>query len=260
MAYVPDFGHAAEQGQEYRLYRQMYAQLADQWLSNGCFLHGITLYPGECEPAAAWFSLGFGLAVIDALRAIGLSPVSEQLPGDGIEVRCAGVEDVELVAQMERALGRHLSASPVFLPLLQDRRSELESWLSEEGHALWLALRGAEAAGYLQFQPSECLVLPTSAPTTVAITGAYTRTDLRGAGIGTTLLQAGLRWASSVGYTHCSVDFESANLPGSRFWLRNFGPVTHSLVRRIDSRLAWANARRNEEDLRRAYEGHSWIG
>jgi hypothetical protein len=56
------------------------------------------------------------------------------------------------------------------------------------------------------------------------------------------------------------VDFESANLPGSAFWLRHFEPVAHSLMRRVDSRLAWAHAERDEADLQRSFEGHTWIG
>jgi GNAT superfamily N-acetyltransferase len=143
---------------------------------------------------------------------------------------------------------------------MDGRRTTLEEWLAEEKHVLWMASRNGEAVAYLRFEPSEGLVLPTSAQTTVSITGAYTREDLRGTGIGTALLRIGLQWAASEGYTHCSVDFESANLPGSGFWLRHFSPVTHSLVRRVDPRLAWANAGRDEQDLRRAFEGHSWIG
>jgi GNAT superfamily N-acetyltransferase len=123
-----------------------------------------------------------------------------------------------------------------------------------------MASKDGEVVAYLQFEPSEQLVLPTSARSIVAITGAFTREELRGTGIGTALLQTGLQWARSAGYTHCSVDFESANLPGCAFWLRHFEPVTHSLMRRVDARLAWANAERGDSDLGRAFEGASWIG
>jgi len=123
-----------------------------------------------------------------------------------------------------------------------------------------LAFCDGAAVAYLRFEPSEQIVLPTSAETTVAITGAFTRKDLRGMGIGAELLRTGLEWAHSADYLHCSVDFESANLPGSAFWVRHFEPVTQSLMRRVDPRLAWAHARRGETDLRRSLEGHSWIG
>jgi GNAT superfamily N-acetyltransferase len=262
MAYVPDFAHGAEIGREYELYRRMYAEIADQWLASGCFMHGITLYPNDQAAVAAWFSLGFGLVVMDALRIVS-SNVTEQHPPlpTGIEIRRAGPEDLDLIAPLELALSRHLAASPAFLPLIVDGgRSALSDWLADPSHALWIAFSGGEAAAYLRFEPSENLVLPTSAATTVSITGAYTREDLRGRGIGAALLQTGLRWAGAAGYTRCSVDFESANLPGSAFWLRQFEPVTHSLIRRVDPRLAWASVRRDASDVWHAYEKDTWIG
>ena len=134
-------------------------------------------------------------------------------------------------------------------------------WLKDETHALWLACQGDEALAYLRFEPSEGKVLPTTSDKTVAITGAFTQERVRGQGIGTALLQKGFAWAFSEGYTHCSVDFESANLPGYRFWLGSgFEPVCRSLMRRVDERLAWANARRDPVDVRRAFEGKTWIG
>lgn len=262
MAVVPDFGHGVELGREYELYRLMYAGIADQWLANGCFLHAITLYPCEQAASAAWFSVGYGLAVMDALRVVN-SPVSAHartIPA-GIQIRRAQCPDVDLIATLELALSRHLAAPPAYLPLILDERREtLEEWISSQEHALWVALCDGAAVAYLRFEPSEQFVLPTSAETTVAITGAFTRENLRGSGIGMALLQAGLQWAGSEGYSHCSVDFESANLPGSAFWLRHFVPVTHSLMRRVDARLAWAHSRRDEVDLERSFEGYTWIG
>jgi GNAT superfamily N-acetyltransferase len=260
MACVPDFGHATVPGREYELYRQMYADLADQWLSCGCFLHAVILYPNESVASRAWFSLGFGLVVMDALREVGLGAAAARMPA-GIDVRRANADDVDVAASLEFELLRHLAASPAFLPLiLYERRASTAEWLADEKHVLWMASRDEQVVAYLRFEPSENLVLPTSAETTVSITGAFTREDLRGTGIGTALLQTGLRWAGCAGYTHCSVDFESANLPGSAFWLRHFEPVTHSLMRRVDPRLAWAHAGRDEPALLRAFEGHTWIG
>jgi len=262
MAYIPDFGHGVEAGREYELYRLMYAQIAKQWLANGCFMHGVTLYPQEQAASAGWFSVGFGLTVMDALRVV-TPPKNEskQAVPAGIEIDRAGTGDVESVAALEQDLFRHLSTSPAFLPLILDsRRTALADWIVDREHAAWIAFHGEEPVGYMRFEPSEQLALPTADEATVAITGAFTRQDLRGAGIGTALLKTGLCWAHSVGYTRCSVDFESANLAGSAFWLRHFEAVTHSVVRRVDSRLAWANEQRKEADLWRSFEGHTWIG
>jgi GNAT superfamily N-acetyltransferase len=264
LAYVPDCGHAADAAGRYDIYRQMYAAVADQWLAHGCFWHAITFYPDEREALEAWFSVGFGLAVIDSLRELDLACElgPAQQPAAAVEVRRARPVDVDWVAPLELALERHLSAPPVYLPLIiEDGRRGLERWLADEAHALWLAFQDGEAVAYLRLEPSEGLVLPTSAETTVSITGAFTREEARGQGIGAALLQHAFNWARSAGYVHCSVDFESANIPGSRFWLGSgFQPVCHSLMRRIDGRLAWAHAGRDEEDVLRAYEGRIWTG
>jgi GNAT superfamily N-acetyltransferase len=257
LAVVPDIGHAAEPGDCYEIYRQMYAAIADHWLANGCFWHAITLYPHEREAREAWFSVGFGLAVMDALQVLDALPPL----GSTDDIRRAGVGDIARIVPLELALERHLSTSPTYLPLIvKDGRRDLENWLADESHALWLAFRAGKAVAYLRFEPSEGLVLPTASETTVAITGAFTRQGVRGTGIGTALLRQGFAWARSAGYEHCSVDFESANLSGSRFWLRHFEPVCHSLMRRVTPRLAWANARRDEVDVMRAYEGRTWAG
>jgi GNAT superfamily N-acetyltransferase len=257
LAVVPDIGHAADPGDGYRIYRQMYAAIADRWLANGCFWHAITFYPQEREALDAWVSVGFGLAVIDALQVLDARPP----PAETSDVRRAQAGDIDLIVPLELALERHLSSSPTYLPLIvEGGRRSLEEWLADESHALWLAFRAGEAVAYLRFEPSEGLVLPTASETTVAITGAFTREDVRDTGLGTALLRHGFEWARAAGYQHCSVDFESANLPGSRFWLRHFEPVCHSLMRRVNPCLAWAHARRDEVDVMRAYNGRTWVG
>jgi GNAT superfamily N-acetyltransferase len=205
--------------------------------------------------------MGFGLVVMDALQPLDRAWDPLRLPGD-LDIRRGGPKDVDRVIPLELGLDRHLAASPAYLPLLvEDGRQGWQRWLADETHVLWLACQGDQAVAYLRFEPSEGLVLPTTSDKTVAITGAYTRPEVRGQGIGTALLQRGFEWAREAGYTHCAVDFESANLPGYRFWLGSgFVSVCRSLMRRVDARLAWANARRDPEDVRRAYEGQTWIG
>jgi len=194
-----------------------------------------------------------------------LGPVHEPEPARStapVDVRRGGPGDVNVLTPLALGLERHLSASPAYLPhVIEGGRGDWERWIADETHSLWLAFQEGEAVGYLRFEPSEGLVLPTASDKTVAITGAFTREDVRGRGVGRVLLRRGFEWARSEGYTHCSVDFESANLLGSRFWLDSgFTPVVHSLMRRVDPRLAWANARRDPADVLRAYEGRTWIG
>jgi GNAT superfamily N-acetyltransferase len=257
-AYVPDFGHGADAVGGREIYRTMYASLSHKWLAHGCFSHCITFLAHEREAIEAWFSLGFGLIVIDALRDLDPGPG----PSADAEIRRATAADVDLLTPLMLDLGRHLAASPIFIPLIvEDGRKDLERWLSDPARALWLAFQDGDVVAFMRLEPSRCEVMPTSADTTVAITGAFTVEKVRSRGIGTALLDHALDWARSAGYAHCSVDFESANIPGSRFWLgKGFQPVCHSLARRVDERLAWAHERRDDGDLVRAYEGRTGVG
>ena len=75
-------------------------------------------------------------------------------------------------------------------------------------------------------------------PTTIDVTGAYLKPEARGRGTADALLGKLLDWARERGYARCAVDFESANPTASRYWPRHFTPVCHSLIRRLDERIA----------------------
>ena len=61
------------------------------------------------------------------------------------------------------------------------------------------------------------------------------KADHRGKGIGSSLLDRYIQAARSEGYLRCAVDFETMNLLGSRFWLKQgFNPVCFSLLRQVD--------------------------
>jgi len=257
-AYSPDFGHAADADGARDLYRNMYATLSHRWLAHGCFDHAITFFTRETEAIDAWFSLGFGLIVIDALRDLDPAPGAMA----EVEIRRATPEDIDLLTPLDLALRRHLAAPPIFISLIIDEgRKDSEEWLADPAKVLWLAFLNGEPVSYLRLEPSHSPVLPVSDESVVAFTGAFTREDARGSGIATCLLNRALNWALEAGYRRCSVDFESANIPGSQFWLgKDFQPVCYSLLRRVDRRLAWAHADRDQADLLRAYEGRAGLG
>ena len=257
-AYSPDFGHAADPIDRRDIYRGMYASLSRYWLAHGCFSNAVTLFAHEREAIDAWYSVGFGLTVIDALRDVG--------HGDSwladVKIRRATPEDADLITPLALALRRHLAAPPIFVPLIiEETRDDLERWLSESANALWVAFRDGVAVAFLRLEPSGFDVLPTSEESTVSISGAFTKKAVRGRGLGTALLNQALNWVRSAGYEHCSVDFESANIPSCRFWLgKGFEPVCHSLTRQVDEWLAWAGEGRDTEDLLCAYQGRAGAG
>ncbi len=258
MAYSPDFGHAAAPEEAWDVYRGLYAALAPAWLRLGCFLHAVTLFAHEAEAHEAWVSLGFGMLTIDALRDA--RPV-EGAP-TGAEIRRIGPDEIGVLAPLELALRRHLASPAALIPLLiDDGRASREEWLSSPERALWIAFQDGKAIGWLCLEPTRAPVLPVAGKDTVACTGAYTVPEARGSGIASALLDHGLAWARGQGYARCSVDWETANLQAMAFWPgRGFRPVCTSFQRRLDPRLAWAGADREEEDVRRAWADLSSLG
>ena len=248
-AYIPDWGHATSSSDSKEIYRLMYAALSPRWVTNGYFTHAITIFAHEYTTSNAWVSLGFGQTTIDALR--NLNPV--QGSAAEVEIRRATTEDIDQVFTLAIAMQRHMSGAPIFIPLIiYQNRQWTQKWLSDSANALWLAYHNGATVGFMGLQPSNpnAAVLPVSDKTFVAFNRAFTKEDLRCRGIGTALLNHSLDWARSVGYKHCSVDFESTNITGSRFWLgRGFKPVCYSLVRHIEERISWAHEGRDDADL-----------
>jgi len=248
-AYVPDWGHAADSTGRREIYRVMYANLARRWVANGYFAHAVTLLAHEHEAMDAWFSLGFGQIEIDAIRD--LSAVKGAMAE--VEIRRAQPEDIDVVLTLRLAMARYLATAPVFIPLMVERgRDFYEQLLSDSANAFWLAYRDGDVVAFMQLVPSSRLglLMPVSDRTTVTITGAFTKEDVRCHGIGAALLNHSLDWARSAGYKHCAVEFESTNTIGSSFWWgRGFRPVCYSLRRHIDERIAWADDAGDDADF-----------
>lgn len=246
-AYTAEWGHGTEDRDRAEIYREMYTSLSAKWVANGCFTHLITVVAGDRDALDGLFQLGFGMIVVDAIRD--LSPIPEDL--SGVEIRRIGPEDAALAASLEHALQRHLAAAPAFVPFVQSEGPEVHrEWLDEPKHAMWVAFQGKEPVGYIRFEPSNqhaCDLIEDEG--TMSCTGAFIQPEARNSGLSKALLNQGLAWAPSAGFTRCAVDFESANIPAARFWTRHFKPVCYSLSRHVDERVAWANERRRDCDI-----------
>jgi GNAT superfamily N-acetyltransferase len=235
-AYSPEWANAAQAEDGREIYREMYAHLSARWIADGCFTHLATLLAHDREAIDAWHWMGFGLISVDAIRD--LTPA--QGASADVEIRRAGLEDIEQAMALNHALWQHLVSAPIFLCSVgKEGRAFHEQWLANSDNALWLACRGGEVVACMGFEPASpdaCCIIRDEE--TVSITSAFTAESERGNGIATTLLNHALDWARSVGYQRCAVDFEPQNIPAARFWLRRFQPVCYSQIRHVDDRVA----------------------
>jgi len=232
--YSPEWANGAEPGDSQRIYEEMYSRIAADWVAERYVAHYISLFPDDPEALRTWKWLGFGLVTIDALR--GVDPIQGDFPQ--VQIRRAGMQDIEQVMELDAALWLHTRSSPDFLVQERKDRGYYEAWLQDPENVFWLADRSGEPAAFMSLGPANddvCTIIVDEK--TTSIYGAFTKEGVRGQGIATALLEHALKWAREAGYERCAVDFEPMNIIGARFWLRYFKPVCVSLFRQINEIL-----------------------
>lgn len=247
-AFSPAWANAAAPEDARRIYQEMYAALAPQWLTSGCFVHAVQLLAHEQAGRDGLYWLGFGLNNVDAIRDLAPLPPAGT-PQQNLTIRRATAEDVDAVVELGAALQRHLADSPIYLPFIERALpADHREWLAQEGHRQWLAFRGDQPIAELRCEPTNDTALAMAAdPGTVFITSAYTIPSARNTGVAGALLNELLAEVRDAGFVRCATDFESANLPGARFWLRHFQPTAYAVVRYVDERASYAHAGRSVE-------------
>ena len=256
--YVPEWGNAAVGDNRRLAYCRMYENIAARWVDNGCFTHALTLFAHDAEGIETWFRLAFGMICADGLRPLQPIDGAENISRE-ISVRTATAEDIPLFFPLTIEHSRYYPRSPLFMPLLScDGEDKYHSWMRQRHHNLWLAFVDGEVVGYFQSSPSHpgaCEMI--AAPTTCSVSSAYVRPKYRRQGVAVALFNAVINWAAANGFERCAVDYEVHNLHGSRFWERHFTPVSASLLRRIDERVAWAHAARDLSNMCTPTRAHS---
>jgi hypothetical protein len=133
-AYCPEWGHAAG---EASIYRALYRAAAERWAAMGCGVHAISLLAHDRTAENVWFWLGFGLAVVDAIRPI--TPLGIAAP-DGFAIRQATPDDADQLA----ALDAHYVTITPSLRFLWHRPTRdpegFRAFFSEPTNSVWLAL------------------------------------------------------------------------------------------------------------------------
>jgi GNAT superfamily N-acetyltransferase len=233
----PIWANAATGENRHEAYQWMYAEASTEWIRRGYLAHAIQLFPSDLVVSDLFFRAGFGMQVVDALRPIDGLDVTPT--GSEITIRQATRDDLPSIVAMADGLVDYLMAGPILLPGLH--RATVESygkWQERRDAIFWLAEHNGEPIAYLRSEPpTPDVSFLVHDPGTLSISGAWTYPDWRSRGVATMILAEILRWGEAHGYVRCSVDFESANIYGSRLWLGHFEPVTYSLLRKVDERV-----------------------
>lgn len=238
VVYLPDWGHAAAPPERGYIYRRMYAELSRYWVGKGYLKHAFFAFPDERDVLDALFHSGFGMNGIDAVRDLSPVPVKN----NGVKIRRADLKDIDVLMEMRRKLSAHLRRPPVFAfvpgSAVEAGAEEFRKQIEDGKNAVFLAEENGKAIGVMRAGPPslEEFKMPVYDEKTCAISMAYTEENRREKGIATALLNAVLAWAKETGRVRCTVDFESGNIPGSRFWLKHFRPAGYNLARYVEER------------------------
>jgi GNAT superfamily N-acetyltransferase len=232
---ISDLHHAADHRRARVVYRALYEAAAGRLVSLGCFDHRIRLLVEPAEPVSAFVEMGFGVDQIKGVRPIDSAPIDEQV----CSVQPARPEDLADLTRLGVELAAYHSRSPVLGPALVDLpgiRAEIVATVEDPRRAILCARDGPRVIGMIEAHPDAYL------QNTVTVGLNIVTESARSGGVGSSLLEAVLRWGQASGYGHCGVSWASANLVSDAFYrARGFVPIRYEVARRIDPRVSWAN-------------------
>lgn len=230
---VPLFGHGALEENRERIYQQLYREMSRQWVKDGILSHAIKIHAHDAITVDTWFWLGFGHRCIDSIKIL----ESKDTLNQDIKIKKLNASTVGEVMELKRALTKHFSDAPLFMPSEevsnQESLQEFKTWIQEKDNHCWAAYDGEKPVGLIKVEVSgETHVSLYSK--VMNVTGLYVDPDYRGKGIAIDLLHTVESYLKEKDYKLLGVDFESFNIDGGAFWRKHFIPYTYTLTRRID--------------------------
>jgi ribosomal protein S18 acetylase RimI-like enzyme len=207
----------------------------------GLTAHHIQIPAGDAAALDALSTVGFGRDMGWGLRD--LRPVLSSPDPDDLTIRRATVDDSDVVFNLDAALVRHESRSPVFMPYPtaaaeQEWRRDIRFALSDPALYYWLAELDGQPVGLMNVNPPPLHISPLLTPEgMINIFAASVVPEQRGQGIGGALLRHAIETARHDGKQWCRLSWMTANLYSYRFWSRyGFTPVAWRLSRVVDDR------------------------
>jgi GNAT superfamily N-acetyltransferase len=229
-----------------RIYSRLYQAAAELWVKEGILSHGISLYTHDAPALTSFFTNGFGMRCIDAIRPLDeLPPKEVELPqGMCVEYRELPREEWGKLLTMHNALRAHLGCSPVFMKFPPITEEELYRETGEDTRYFTAVVNGQLIAYIKLGDTAETFV--SEHDSMMNICGAYCLPEFRGIGIYHNLLSFLITTLKNESYHYLGVDMESFNPNARGFWRKHFTEYTNSVVRRIDDKAVDQGGLKNE--------------
>ena len=219
--WIEDTGSA---GSDREAVREAYAAAAGRWFNEGLTSHYVALPATEPRIVDAWFSLGFGLQHVHAVRE---HPAADFRPitAPALTVRRSERRDLPALAELDLVLPRHSAATPVFsrmaIPSYDDTLAELEADFDDPRYAVFVAEHHGSVIATsigcsLQVSNTNTLLMR---PKSAGFLGfAAVLPEARGLGAGRALAETVVAWSRDEGYEWFATDWRSANIEANRTW------------------------------------------
>ena len=237
-AIIPEYCHSAIGTKKRELYQRMYMHLAQEWVNHHTHLHLIRHFAHDTLLQETLYQLGFGAILAERLRDF--SAIDESLD-ERQDVTIRVEEEVSKLINIQTEHNRYYPNAPIFIPKSTEKAevvAELEEH-AQQGDMFLVYYEDHEPCAYMIVGEStidgEGFLLEQT--NTAQIKSAYARTEMRGKGIGTALLQRAIEWSQDQGYDRLFVEHETANFYGGNFWGKYFTPYLYASMRYIDNAL-----------------------
>ena len=228
--FSPIHAHGAVADRRADIYARLYAYAACKLVGAGIPSHSIALYAHDTAAKDAFFTYGFGLRCIDAVRP--MKPLA-CAPIAGYPMRALAESETHILLPLKNLLITHLGESPSFMRYAPMTAAQLDDEHARRGSRYFCAFSGGEAVAFVEVADAgENFACDDASMQNIC--GAYCLTAHRGNGLFANLVNFAVNSLAREGYTRLGVDFESFNPTANGFWCKHFSVYTHSVVRRID--------------------------
>lgn len=228
--FSPIHAHGAIKDNRSMIYKRMYQVAAEKWVKNKIAYHAVGLYAHDTESINAFFTYGFGLRCIEAIRPM---EYIESHAYEGVTFEELAKSEVIQVREMRRMLSEHMSSSPCFMYTSSKDFDKSLIHAEERNSRLFVARDKEKLIAYVEVaKDGENFI--TEVDGMFNICGAFCLPEYRGKNIYHSLLNYTTSMLKTEGYKLLGVEFEGFNPTANGFWSKYFNSYTNSLVRRID--------------------------
>lgn len=231
-AFCPIIGHAVIEADSQATYRELYNYAAQLWVENNCFNHLWMIYNDNHNLKENLYDIGFGSHVIDAYKKI-KEPVV--MTNSKYKISRATNSDAKALIDLIKESGQYYLQSPIFLKRSSYDLADVLEIIEKD--SLFVAWNNDMPIGIMNLSVQTGYNIENLSTVNTGLinkVGAYIKSEYRGLGIGTCLLNELQKHCIKNDIQHIHVCFETANPFANNFWRKHFNPIILSVRRTIN--------------------------